>query len=562
MRASLATSLFLAAAALAGCAPAPYDVVIRHGTIYDGSGGKPYTGDVAVKDGKIAVAGALPEGATAKVTIDASGKAVAPGFINMLSHCEESLLQDGRSQSDIRQGVTLEVLGESSMGPLSEAMKQELREGQTDFHYDIRWNTLGEYLDVLGKRGISPNVASFVGAGTVRQYVLGYDRRDPTPAEMDRMRGLVEQAMEEGALGLTTALLYPPDTFATTDQLVELAKVAARHGGLYSVHMRNEGDHILDAIDETVRIAREAKIRAEIYHLKISGKDAWDKMPDVIAAVERARGEGLHITADMYLYTAGATNLAATIPSWALDGGLEKLKERIHDPATREKIKAEMNAPGGARQNLYREATPSGIRFLSFKTEGLRPYIGKTLAEVAAARGKSPEDTVMDLLVEDGIPPSCLYFIISEDNIRREVALPWMSFGSDAESSAAEGTFLAQSTHPRAYGNFARLLGHYVREEKLVTLQEAIARLTSFPATVLELPGRGRLDPGYAADVVVFDPKTIEGRSTYEKPFEYATGVTDVLVNGVPVLRDGQHTGEKPGRIVRGPGYKPPPPKP
>jgi N-acyl-D-amino-acid deacylase len=559
-------SLLALLAASIGCVPttqtptvtpkATYDVILRRGTVYDGLGGKPFTGDVAISGDTIAAVGALGE-ARGAVEINASGLAVAPGFINMLSHAEESLIQDGRGQSDIRQGVTLEVLGETSMGPLSDRMKLAWKKIQADIQYDYVWTTLGEYLDWLQKRGISPNIASFVGAGTVRENIVGNDDRRATPEELDRMRGLVSQAMCEGALGLSTALIYPPDTYSSTAELVSLAKVAAANGGMFTAHIRNESRRIEEAIDELLTVAREAHLPAEIYHLKLAGKDNWDKLPAVIRKVEAARAEGLRITANMYTYIAGATGSDAAMPKWVQAGGFEAWAARLKDPEVRERVKKEMADPKADWDNFYHAAGPAGMLLVAFKNHALHPLIGKTLAEVAAARGKSPEDTLMDLVIEDGTRVGIVYFLMSEENVRKQVALPWMSFVSDAEALAPEGVFLNANPHPRAYGNFARLLGKYVREEHVAPLEEVIRRLTSFPAANLGIPRRGQLAEGSYADVVVFDPAKIAEHATFAAPHRYSTGVVHVFVNGVQVLKDGEHTGKKPGRVVKGRGAKP-----
>jgi N-acyl-D-amino-acid deacylase len=541
---------------LAGCERRPaYDVVIRHGTIYDGTGAAGRAADVAILDDRIAAIGDLsPE--RGRDEVDATGMAVTPGFINMLSHSETSLIADGRAQGTLRQGVTLEVFGESSMGPLTEQMKHDQMERQGDIKFNISWNTLGEYLDHLEARGVSTNVASFVSAATVRANEVGLDNRAPTPAELDRMRADVQVAMDEGAMGLTTALIYIPGVFAKTDELVELAKVASAAGGMYISHMRSEGNRLLEAIDETLTIAREAKIRAEIYHLKASGESNWKKLDAAIAKVEAARKQGLEITADMYTYTAGSTGLDAAMPPWVEEGGYDAWSKRLQDRAVRERLRGEMTTQQDEWENLLLAAGGEGTLLVGFKNEALRIYAGKTLAEVAKLRRKSIQDTAMDLVVEDGSRVQVVYFLMSEDNVKRQIALPWVCFGSDASSMSPDGVFVKTSTHPRAYGNFARLLGKYVRDEHVIPIEQAIRKLTSLPAATLRLKDRGRLEKGYFADVVVFDPKTIADRSTYEKPHQYATGVKDVWVNGGQVLKDGEHTGQKPGRVVRGPGYK------
>ena len=541
---------------LYGCAPAvPYDLVIRHGTVYDGTGGPGVVEDVAVQGDRIVARGDL-SGASGRQEVDATGLAVAPGFIDMLNHSETSLIADGRSQGMIRQGVTLTVFGEGSMGPITEQMKQDQTRRQGDIKFDITWNTLGQYLDTLAARGVSTNIASFVSAATIRANEIGLVNRPPTAEELDRMRAHVRLAMDEGAMGLTTALIYIPGIFATTDELVELAKVAAASGGMYISHMRSEGNRLLEAIDETLTIAREAKIRAEIYHLKASGESNWPKLAEVITKIEAARASGLDITADMYTYTAGSTGLDAAMPPWVQEGGYNAWAERLTDPKIRTRVRREMMAAQDDWENLRLAAGGDGTLLVGFKNEALRGYAGKTLAEVAKLRNRSVEDTAMDLVVEDGSRVQVVYFLMSEDNVKRQLQLPWVSFGSDAASMAAEGVFLKTSTHPRAYGNFARLLGKYVRDEQVLPLEEAIRKLTSFPAATLRIKERGQLATGYFADIVVFDPRTIAERATYESPHQYATGVQHVWVNGVQVLKDGEHTGQTPGRVVRGPGWK------
>ncbi len=538
--------------------PAPAaDVLIRGGSIYDGSGGDPYAGDVLIKGDRIVAVTRGASGAKATTIVDAKGLAVAPGFINMLSWANESLLLDGRGMSDIKQGVTLEVMGEGwSMGPMTPEMKKLAIQRQGDFKYDIPWTTLGNYLDHLTGKGISPNVASFVGAGTVRAHVLGEDDVDPTPAELDRMRLLVRQAMQEGAMGVGSSLIYAPNAYAETPELIALATEAARCGGMYISHMRSEGDNIERAVDELIEISRMSGAPAEIYHLKFGGKGNWAKYDAIIAKVEAARKAGLRITADMYNYTAGATGLDAAMPTWVQAGGYEKWAERLKDPKIRARVIAEMRAPGQGWENLYNAAgTADNLLLLAFKNSALRQYTGKTLGEVAKLRGTSPEDTAIDLVIEDGSRVGTAYFLMSEDNVRKAIDLPWMSFGSDEEAAASEGLFLNSKNHPRAYGNVARLLGKYVRDEKATTLHSAIRRLTSFPAGNLGIRDRGSLTPGYFADVVLFDPATIRDHATFETPNSYATGVHDVFVNGVQVLKNGEHTGAKPGRVVRGPGW-------
>ena len=528
-----------------------YDVLIAGGTIYDGSGGEPFVGDVAIQGDRIAYVGPQAPQA-ARERIDAHGKAVAPGFINMLAHPEESLLVDGRALSDLRQGVTLEVIGEDSMGPLTPEMKQKARQRQGDIHYPIDWTTLGEYLQRLEQRGIAPNVASFVGAGTVRINVLGERDVQPTAEQLAQMRTLVHQAMEQGAMGVTTALIYSPNQYARTPELIALASESARCGGIYSAHMRSEGDRLLEAVQETVDIARASGGPAEIYHLKAAGRRNWDKLGALIAAVDKARAAGTRITADMYVYTAGATGLDAAMPPWVLDGGLEAWIERLRDPKMRARVIADMRDPAPSWENLYGAAGASGTVLLAFKNPKLKALTGKTLAEVARVRGVSPEDAVIDLVIDDGSRVGVAYFLMSEDNIRREVVLPWVSFDSDEAAPAPEGVFLKANSHPRAYGNFARVLAKYVREEKLLTLPQAIHKLAALPAATLSLADRGQLKRDYFADVVLFDPATIQDHATYERPHQLATGVDEVWVNGVRALRQGVATGAASGRAVRG----------
>ena len=525
-----------------------HDVVIRNGTVYDGEGGSPYAADVAI-DGDL-IAAVMPAiGDRGRREVDATGLAVAPGFINVLSWAIPSLIADGRAQSDVRQGVTLEVFGEgSSMGPLTDQMRRDQIERQADIRYEMPWTTLREGLDHLVRLGVSVNVASFVGATTLRVHEVGYDDRPPTGAELERMGRLAREAAADGALGLGSALIYTPGTFASTDELVALAEGA---GGTYISHLRNEGDRLLEAVDELIEIARRAHVRGEIYHLKQAGKTNWAKLPAVIERVERARAAGIDIAADMYPYTAGATGLNACMPPWVQEGGFRAWLQRLRDPSLRTRIAREMRAPGKNWENLYVAAGgAAGVLLVSFKNEALKPLTGKTLAEVAQVRGRSPEETAMDLVVEDESRVGACYFIASEDNLRREVAIDWMSFGSDEAAPAPEGVFLKSNPHPRAYGTFARLLGHYVRDEGLVPLEEAIRRLTSFPAWNLRLDRRGRIARGYFADVVAFDPEKIADHATYADPHRYAGGVIDVFVNGEQVLRRGEHTGARPGRVL------------
>ncbi len=539
------------------CTPtADYDIVIRNGMIYDGSGSIPFSGDVAISADTIAAVGSLDQ-VKGKQEIDVGGLAVAPGFINMLSWATESLIEDGRSQSDIRQGVTLEVFGEGwSYGPYNEKMKQEELESQGDIKYEIEWTTLGEYLEYLVDRGVSCNVASFVGATTVRIHEIGYDDRPPTPEELSRMRELVRQAMAEGALGVGSSLIYAPAFYAKTDELIELCKVAAEYDGMYISHIRSEGNRLLEAVDELITIAREANIPAEIYHLKASGKPNWEKLDAVISKVEAARAEGLRITADMYTYVAGATGLDAAMPPWVQEGGHKAWVNRLKDEGIRRKVKQQMLTSSNDWENLFLAAGPEKMLLVGFKSEALKPLTGKTLTEVAEMRGTSPAETAMNLVIEDDSRVGTIYFLMSEQNIKKKIAIPWMAFDSDAASLEPEGVFLKRNPHPRAYGSFARLLGKYARDEKIIPLEEAIRRLTSFSAENLGLKRRGSLKPGHLADIVIFDPESIQDHATFEKPHQYSTGVHHVFVNGTQVLKDGEHTGAKPGRVVRGPGWQ------
>lgn len=542
----------------AGADPAAepqFDVLIENGTIYDGSGAPAITGSLAIRGDRIVQVGDVT--GTAALTIDARGHAVAPGFINMLSWAVDSLLVDGRSQSDIRQGVTLEVFGEgSSQGPLNDAMREQMLARQGDLRFDIPWTTLDEYLEHLVDRGVAPNVASFVGATTVRVHELGYEDRAPSPEELARMQNLVRSAMEDGALGLGSSLIYAPAFYAETDELIALASVVADYGGMYISHMRSEGNRLLESLEELIEIARQAGVAAEIYHLKMGGRTNWHKFADVVAVVESARQEGLAITADMYTYPAGASGLDASMPPWVQEGGFAAWTERLKDPEIRARVLVEMTTPTTEWENLGLAAGPEGILLVGFRNPALRQYTGMTLGEVSAARGTSPAETAMDLVIEDGSRVGVVYFLMSEENVAKGLALPWVSFGSDAASMSAEGVFLNSSTHPRAYGNFARVLGKYVREEQVLTLEQAVHKLTQLPASNLKLRDRGLLAAGYHADVVIFDPLTVTDHATFAKPHQYATGVRDVLVNGVLVLQDGEHTGALPGQVVRGPGWR------
>ncbi len=527
--------------------PAPtYDYIIRNAVIYDGSGAAPTKGDVAIKGDKIVAIGKLTK-EKSRQELDAKGLALAPGFINMLSWANISLIADGRSMGNIKQGVTLEVMGEgSSMGPLNSRMKERLLKEQGDIRYDIRWTTLAEYLQYLEKKGVSTNVASYIGAATIREYVLGLEKVQPTPAQLEQMRQLVRQEMAAGALGIGSSLIYIPGNFASTEELIALCQEAVRYQGKYISHIRDEDDELLEAIRELIRISREAKIPAEIYHLKASGEANWGKMDEVLASIEAARKEGLKITADMYTYPASSTGLDTRIPIWAREGGYEALFSRLQDQATRTKMLSEM----AARPSL----SPEKVLLVGFRNEQLKPLTGKTLAEVAKARNQSADEAVLDLILEDRSRIQSVFFSMSEDNIRKQIRYPWVSLGSDASSMATEGVFLKSSTHPRAYGNFVRLLGKYVREDQVLTLQEAVRRLSGLPATNLGLDRRGFIRKGYFADLVLFDPANVADKATFEKPHQYAVGVQHVFVNGVPVLKDGEHTGATPGRAVYGPG--------
>jgi len=531
-----------------------YDVIIRGGTVYDGSGWPAFGADVAIHGDTIAAIGA--RGADrGRTEIDATGRAVAPGFINMLSWATESLIADGRSQSDIRQGVTLEVFGEgASLGPLTPEMKQSHRERQGDITYDITWTTLDEGLRALVDRGISPNVASFVGATTLREHTVGHADRRPTPDELETMRALMRQAMEDGALGVGSSLIYAPACFADTDELIALAEVAAEFGGMHISHIRNEGTHLLEAIDELLTIARRSGAPAEIWHLKAAGPANWHKLDAALERVEAARAEGLRITADMYTYSASASGLDATMPGWVQEGGHRAWVTRLQDPSIRARLRHELTRAGAEQQNEFLGAQK--ILLTGFRKEALKPLTGKTLAEVAALRGTSPEDTIMDLVVEDDSRVGCVFFTMSDENVRKAVATPWVSFCSDSPSLAPEGVFLKSSTHPRAYGSFARLLGKYVRDEQVIPLEEAVRRLSGLPAENLGLERRGRLAPGQYADLVVFDPNTVQDHATFDRPHQYASGVQHVFVNGTQVLKDGEHTDARPGRVLRGRGYR------
>jgi N-acyl-D-amino-acid deacylase len=554
---SLALGVLAMTASVAVSAAGAPRTVLRGGTVYDGTGAPGRVADVALRGDRVEAVGtvaALP----GDVVVDVKGLAVAPGFVNMLSWSTESLLVDGRSQGEIRQGVTTQVFGEgSSMGPLTPAMKRQLKDDQGDLEYEIPWTTLAEYLQHLEKKGVAQNVASYIGAATIREHVIGLDDRAPTAAELDAMRALVAQEMEAGALGIGSSLIYAPGTYAKTEELIELCKVAARYKGKYISHLRSEGDRLLEAVDELIRISREAGLPAEIYHLKAAGEANWPKMDQAIARVEAARKEGLAITADMYTYTAGATGFDACVPRWSLEGGEAEFRKRLGVPETRERILKEAGTPGMGFENLCLSAgSPERILLVGFKKDALKPLTGRTLASVAKERGKEPFDAMLDLMLEDETRIGVVFFLMSEDNVRKQVRLPWMSFGSDAQSMAPEDPFTRSSAHPRAYGNFARLLGKYVREEKLLPLEEAVRRMSALPATNLGLADRGFVKAGQIADVVAFDPATIADRATFERPHQYAVGMRHVFVNGVHVLKYGEHTGALPGRALKGPGAR------
>ena len=550
--------LLAVALLLLGCSPSPeFDVVLRQGLIYDGTGAQPFVGDVAFTGDSIAAMGPSVAG-RGKREIEVKGLAVAPGFVNVLSWAVESLIEDGRSQSDIRQGVTLEVFGEGwSWGPLTDTMKKITVFEQNNIKYPVTWTTLAQYLDGLERKGISPNVASFIGATTVRIHELGWDNRQPTATELERMQALVRQAMEEGALGVGSSLIYPPAAFSKKGELVALAKAAAPYGGMYISHMRSEGDRLLEGVDELIGIARDAGIRAEVYHLKAAGQANWPKMDLVIAKIDSARRAGLAITANMYTYPAGATGLDAAMPPWVQEGGYLAWAARLRDPAIRARVRREMTTPTKDWENYFIAAGGADrILLVSFKADSLKYLTGKSLAEVSSLRGKSPEETAMDLVIQDGSRVGTIYFLMSEENIRKQLEQPWVSFGSDEGSYAPEGAFLKSNPHPRAYGTFARLLGKYVREQKVIPLEEAIRRLTWLPVSNLRIQRRGRLGQGYFADVVVFDPAKVTDHATFDRPHQYATGMVHVFVNGTQVIERGEHTGATPGRVVRGPGWK------
>lgn len=548
---------FLSFHLLSCSSPENYDVLIRNARIIDGTGDASYLGDVGIRADTIAAIGDLSK-AKGNEEIDAEGMVVSPGFINMLSWAVESLIEDGKSEGDIRQGVTLEVFGEGeSWGPLTEASKQALLASQGDIKYDITWESLAEYLDFLEQKGVSTNVASFLGATTLRINTIGFEDRQATPTELDAMRAMVEKGMKEGALGIGSSLIYAPAFYSSTEELIELCKVASKYDGMYISHMRSEGDRLLESLDELIRIAAEADIRAEVYHLKMSGQKNWSKYDQVVQKIDSARKAGLHITTDMYNYVAGATGLDAAMPPWVQEGGFEAWSKRLQDPAIRKKVAAEMKDPNVKWESLMQAAgTTDNILLVGFNNDSLKYLTGKTLTEVAKMRGKSPEETAMDLVIQDGSRVGTVYFLMTEENVKKQIALPYMSFGSDGASMATSGVFLKSSTHPRAYGNFARLLAKYVREEKVISLEEAIHKLSGLPASNLKIKKRGLLQTGYFADLVIFDPEKVQDNATFEKPHAYATGISHVFVNGTQVLKDGEHTGAFPGRAVKGPGFE------
>jgi N-acyl-D-amino-acid deacylase len=538
---------FLICFVIAACQrPTSYDFILSNALIYDGSGEKPYRADLAIQADTIAAIG-QPNTLRGKKSLHVEGMAVAPGFINMLSWANVSLLEDGRSQSDIRQGVTLEVLGEGrSMGPLNDFMKMEMAQDQGDISFKVSWTTLGEYLQHLEERGVSTNVASFVGNGTIRQHVVGYDNRRATDQELEEMKSLVQTAMDEGAVGLSSSLLYAPSMYADTEELIALAQVAGEAGGMYISHIRNEGDALLESLDELIEISANAKIPAEVYHLKASQKTNWPKLDLAIAKIDSARTAGLEITADMYTYNASSTGLHVQLPDWAREGGIAAMLERLAVPSNKERAIAELQ---------FRNA-PETILLVGFKTDSLRKYSGKYLPELAEAWNMTPAETLVDLLLKDQSRVQVVYFSTSEENIKKKIVQPWMSFCSDAGSYTNEGVFVRQSTHPRAYGSFIRVLGKFARDEGVISLEEAIRKLTSLPANNLKLTKRGSLAVGNYADIVVFNPAEVADRATFTDPHQYAKGVVHVFVNGKQVLEQGEHTGVMAGRFVKGPGFK------
>ena len=536
-----------------GTSAADYDVIIRNGTVYDGTGAPPYTADLAINGDRVSAIGQFAPGA-ADLDIDASGLAVAPGFFNMLSHAHVSLISDGRAMSDVMQGVTFEVLSEISMSPLTDVSADFWGRFSKE-KVDLNWRTVGEYLQTVETKGVSVNFATFVSAATVRMNIIGTDDIDPTPSQLDMMKSQVAEAMEDGALGLTTALIYAPATYAETEELIELAKVAGQYGGIYTAHMRSESNRFIESIDETLRIGREANLPVKIHHLKSAGRPNWQKMDIAIDKIEALRREGIPVTADMYTYTAGASGLDPSMPSWVQAGGYDKWVERLKDPETRARVKEEMTVNAQDWENLGYLAGPEGMRFVGFRNEALRKYNGMFLAEVAAAREQDPRDTIIDMVIEDGSRVDTAYYLMSEENLKKQIRQPWVMFGSDAEAVAAEGRTLEGGVHPRTYGNVARLLGKYVRDEEVIPMEEAIRRLSLLPAQTLGIRERGRLAPGYFADIAIFDPTTINDNARFDDSHQYASGMQYVFVNGVPVVSNGEHTNAKPGRAVHGPGW-------
>lgn len=535
---------------------ANYDILIVNGTIYDGSGAPPYEADIAITGDRVSAIGNFDDD-TANLVIDARGLVVSPGFFNLLSHAHVSLITDGRAMSDVLQGVTFEVLSEASLSPLSESSAELWGRMFEDEGVELTWRSLGEYLQIVEASGVAPNFATFVSAATVRVNVLGQDDVDPTTEQLELMKAQVEQAMKDGALGLTDALIYAPGAYAETEEIIELAKVAGQYGGIYTAHMRSEANQFIEAIDETLRIGREGNLPVKIHHLKAAGQPNWDKMDLAIDKINALRDEGIAITADMYTYVAGATGLDASMPIWVQAGGYDKWKERLQDPEIRARVKAEMATNAEDWENLGYLAGPEGLMLLGFKNEELKKYKGMTVAEVAEERGQDYRDTIIDLVIEDGSRVGTVYFLMSEENLKKQIRQPWVMFGSDADAPAAEGKALEDGAHPRTYGNVARLLGKYVRDENVIPLEEAIRRLTLLPAQTLNIQARGRLVPGFFADIAIFDPTLIEDKATFDDPHQYSIGMVHVLVNGVPIVTNGTHTGATPGRAVRGPGWEP-----
>ena len=555
LRAALAGVTVCAACTLPG--EGEFDLLISGGMIYDGSGQEPFTADVGLRDDRIVFVGQAQDRSARRI-LDATGLAVAPGFVNVLSWATESLLFDGRSLSDLRQGVTTEIFGEgSSMGPLNESMKAELGRGLGEQRYAVEWTTLREYLDTLVARGTSCNVASLVGATTLRIHEIGYEDRAPTAAELERMKALLAREMEAGALGLGSSLIYAPAFYATTEELIALCRVVADYGGIYATHLRSEAERFLEALDEALRIGREAGVPVEIWHLKAAGESNWPKLERAFEKIEAARSSGQRVTADIYNYTAGATGLNAAFPPWVQEGGYDAWAERLRDPKVRERLATEMSEVPEDWESLYLAAgSGEKVLLVGFENPALQALTGRTLASVADERGLSEIETMIELVLEDGSRVEAVYFLMSEENLAKKIAKPWVSFCSDAGSLAPEGDFLLSNPHPRAYGNFARLLGRYVRDEGVISLAEAVRRLTSHPAETFGLVGRGRIEVDSFADLVIFDPKSIRDRATYANPHQLAEGVRDVMVNGRLVLEDQRPTGRYPGRALRGPGAR------